>query len=211
MKALLTGYATVWNRPSALYRAAPGSGGFPWRYIFEPGAFRESIRDGFIAAVWNHDVEQRIGGTRDHTLSVHEDNFGLAFELDPYGLSIEQLSEISSGRVRGMSIEWRAIEEHRDFCDDEILITVRRADLVHVSPVEKPAIRSTGIEILRLEDAGTSSRECFGSYGEHLVTASPQHLASYRSAIDRIAKDGIARLNALRRVRARAASIEAAA
>ena len=144
---IITGHAAVFNRTSE------NLGGFVERIA--PGAFKGSLNDN-IFAYWNHNSDIVLGRTSNDTLSLTEDDKGLAFELKPNFKTqsgSEAFEQIRSGAVDQMSFgffvedpdndqEW---ERGEDGAPD--VRTLKRVRLVEVSPVSRPAYLQTDVGV----------------------------------------------------------------
>src|SRR3546814_12849922 len=73
----LSGYIAKFNSPTTI-----GS----FTEVIRPGAFRSSLQSGVdILALADHDASKVLGRTQSGTLTLTEDDAGLAFALDKIG------------------------------------------------------------------------------------------------------------------------------
>lgn len=96
----LAGHAALWNVVTRI----GGPQGF--REVILPNAFQRSLRSGQdLVALLDHDPARLLGRTRNGTLSLREDDRGLAFELTvpetSYGNDVLALARSQS--LGGMS------------------------------------------------------------------------------------------------------------
>jgi HK97 family phage prohead protease len=149
----LVGYATKWSAVSRV----PKLYGYCIR--FAAGAFTDSIASDEIFAVWNHDWEEVLAinrnlvhGTSFGVLNLREDGHGLAVEIEPpdnWQPDSPVFRDIRSGRIRGMSIEFKSQEARIDRLASGLSVcTVIRAKLNEVSPVYFPAIVESSIRLI---------------------------------------------------------------
>jgi HK97 family phage prohead protease len=134
---VIAGYAAVFNSPSE------DLGGF--RETIRPGAFRKTIKEGDIRALWNHDANYVLGRKSAGTLTLREDDHGLAFEVTPPDTqwARDLLTSIERRDVTQMSFAFSAIRDkwaQGDGAQTRELLEVR---LFEVSPVTFPAYPAT--------------------------------------------------------------------
>ena len=80
----IVGYAAVFNQ---LYVDLG-----PFREKIAPGAFKKTIQEADVRALWNHDPNFVLGRTKSGTLKLQEDDKGLAIEYcRQYCMSAESL------------------------------------------------------------------------------------------------------------------------
>lgn len=155
-KKKITGYAVKWR---SLSQPIWGM----YREQFERGAFTATLsaRVSDIYADWQHDPKEILGRS-PNTLTLREDDTGLWYEIDPPSWADKYVESIERGDVRGSSFMFISQVDERDFTADPdyVIRTVRKADLIAVSPVTNPAyltstagVRSEDplVEIIRAE------------------------------------------------------------
>lgn len=140
-KAVLTGYASVYDTPSI------DLGG--WREVIARGAFDETLASldrRPVKCLWNHNSDIVLGSTDSGTLRLESDGRGLIAMIDPPSWASPYVESVRRGDVTQMSIgfvvrqqEWR--ESH----DGSLVRIVRSVDLWEVSPVAFPAYEETTI------------------------------------------------------------------
>jgi len=158
----IRGHAAVFNKLSE------DLGGF--REIIEPGAFTSAIKRDDVRALFNHDPNYILGRNKAGTLTLEEDEKGLAIEIDPpdtqYArdlmVSIERrdISQMSFAfNIDGKKGErWEVDgEEVKDFMavvdamldgkQHDIIRYVIKARLYDTSPVTYPAYPQTDVKV----------------------------------------------------------------
>lgn len=103
--------------------------------IVSPGAFRESLKKGLPALLWQHDQKQPVGRFED----VREDDKGLYVKgrLAQEGKGLEAYELLKMGALNGLSIGFVTKEASRDPATRTRTIT--EADLMEISLVTFPA------------------------------------------------------------------------
>jgi len=136
----LGGYASVFNTETVI------AGLF--REQIAPGAFAEAVTQDDVRALFNHDPNFVIGRTASGTLSLREDETGLAYDAIPPDTQWARDLMVSVGRGDisqssfGFAVEsdeWT----HPTRNGELPLRTIRKAKLYDVSPVTYPAYEST--------------------------------------------------------------------
>lgn len=136
----ITGHAAVFNALSV------DLGGF--REKIAPGAFTRTIASDDIHAVWNHDERIVLGRNKRDTLTLAEDEVGLAIEIDPPDTRYVQdvvIAPIKRGDVDQMSFMFQTIEDAWNVIDGENVRTLLEVKLFEVSPVTFPAYPQTDV------------------------------------------------------------------
>lgn len=167
---VITGYAAVFNELS------DNLGGFYER--IEPGAFARSLESADVLALWNHDLNYPLGRTRSGTLSLSEDETGLAFEIQPPDTQYARDLLVSMGRgdIDQMSFGFTAIRDRWDQLGDQVVRTLLEVKLWDVSPVTMPAYPQTSASV-------RSKLESFTARGQAAAgSANEQAAAQARSA-----------------------------
>jgi len=122
-------------------------GGF--REQIAPGAFARAVREDDVRALWQHDDRYVLGRTRSGTLSLAEDEEGLAVDITPPDTQWARdfTESIRRGDVDQMSFGFLA---RRDvWVEDEqgeVIRTLLDVQLFDVSPVTFPAYPQTSVE-----------------------------------------------------------------
>lgn len=138
----LTGYASVWNQEAEILGM--------YREKVAPGAYKKTIREHDIRALWNHNTDMVLGRNKSGTLSLVEDDKGLRVEILPPDTQAgrDAVTSIKRGDVSQMSISFVPVKqdwEHPVEKNDLPLRNIREAKLFEVSPVAFPAFDQTSI------------------------------------------------------------------
>jgi len=145
----IRGYAAVFDSMSQpLY-------GF--REVIRKGAFKKSVRESDIRALWNHDPNYVLGRKSSRTLRLEEDEKGLLTRIFPPDTTWARdlMQSIERGDVSQMSFGFVAIKD-RWLPAGEDGLPVRElleARLFDVSPVTFPAYQQTEVHVRALMDS----------------------------------------------------------
>jgi hypothetical protein len=142
--AHITGYASVFNKDSEVL------GFFIERVA--PGAFKKTIKEADVRALFNHDPSFVLGRTRSGTLKLAEDKTGLHYEAEANmkKQSVRDLVEdIERGDVSQSSFGFNTVRDEWDYEDEPMRRTLREVKLFDVSPVTFPAYPDTEAQIER--------------------------------------------------------------
>lgn len=143
----VSGYAAVFNQVSEKLR---------WfKEKIAPGAFRESLASGEnIFAFWNHNSDLPLAATRAKTLSLEEDDSGLAFNMMLGETHHEEFAyrKIDDGTVRSMSFGFETLDDDWNIQGGEEVRTLLRVRLFEISPVMFPAYTQTSVEARAIEE-----------------------------------------------------------
>jgi len=138
-KPKIVGYAAVFNTWADI-------GGW-FRESIRPGAFAKTIRENDIRALMNHDPNYVLGRNKAKTLSLREDDKGLAVEIDPVGATWanDLMASMKRGDVSQMSFGFNVNKQEVDYDKDErVLVDVTLFD---VSVVTYPAYPTTTAQV----------------------------------------------------------------
>ena len=136
-KKIIDGYAVKWDALSQ-----PIGKYYPFKEKFKRGSMTQTLKTYTQRALWNHDDNIVLGNTKNRKLKLSEDDEGLRFELElpnsPNGDNVYEA--IKRKDVDGVSFGFRAVEEEWDEEDPKNVIrTIKRADLIEISPTAFPA------------------------------------------------------------------------
>lgn len=154
----IRGYAAVFDAMSQpLY-------GF--REVIRKGAFKKTVRESDIRALWNHDPNYVLGRKSARTLRLEEDDKGLLTRIFPPSTTwaSDLLQSIERGDVSQMSFGFRMVKERwgepgKDGLPVRELLEVQLFD---VSPVTFPAYQQTEVHVRALMDSVLSRIEAGG-------------------------------------------------
>ncbi len=138
----ITGHAAVFNSLSEPL--------WGFREMIAPGAFKDAIEKSDIRALLNHDSNFVLGRKKNGTLSLWEDERGLAIDIDLPATqwANDLLVTIGRGDIDQMSFGFMVGEDLWEEIDGETRRTILRVDeLFDVSPVTFPAYPETDIAL----------------------------------------------------------------
>lgn len=148
--AQLIGHAAVFDKPTVI--ADSWYGGL-WEESVARGAFKKTIKEADIRALWNHDANIVLGRNKAGTLELSEDETGLRVVITPpdneWGRPV--LEAVRRGDVSGMSIAFQVVRDEwtkPDRAKEPKALRKRRVlelKLSDVSPVTYPAFPQTDI------------------------------------------------------------------
>lgn len=135
---------------AAVFNSISGNGWF--REQVAPGAFKESIKNDDIRALFNHDKNYVLGRNKSGTLELREDKQGLLTTIVPPESGIVRdlvLDPIRRKDITGMSIGFEIITEERTKGEgnEPDLFTIKEAKLWDVSPVTFPFYEQTDVSL----------------------------------------------------------------
>jgi HK97 family phage prohead protease len=135
----LRGYAAVWDSPAQITEA-----GRSFTEVIKRGAFRSAIESkGDVLATFNHDVSRLLGRTSAGTLRIHEDDRGLAFEIDLPDHAADVREMVQRGDLRGASFTFTPKRGGEVW--DGTLRTLSDVYLYELGPVAMPAYPATSV------------------------------------------------------------------
>lgn len=139
----LTGYAArfnVWSEDLGFFKER-----------IKKGAFKKTIEEGDIRALFNHDPNLILGRTTNGTLHLEEDNKGLLYTVKLPDVSYVRDLKVSIKRqdITGNSFGFKTIQDKWTFkpdkeLDERDLIEVKLRD---ISPVTFPAYPQTNVQV----------------------------------------------------------------
>jgi len=155
----LVGYASVFNQEAEIFGI--------WREKVAPGAYKKTIKENDIRALWNHNTDLVLGRNKSGTLNLAEDSKGLKVEIVPPDTQAgrDAVTSIKRGDVTQMSIAFQIVKQEWYEPQDKNqmpLRTIKEAKLFEVSPVTFPAFEQTSISArstLEPESAAEDPRE----------------------------------------------------
>lgn len=162
-KSKIEGHAAVFDSPTDL--------GWFIEQI-EPGAFRKAIARDDVRALMNHDPNYVLGRNRAGTLSLAEDNVGLAMSIDPPDTqwANDLLVSMERGDISQCSFGFRTIKDAWDETDpNKPIRTLCEVELFDVSVVTFPAYPDTDAQVRSAQqifESRQAARQDSGKPGE---------------------------------------------
>lgn len=151
----IRGYAAVFDAMSQPM--------FGFREVIRKGAFKKTVRESDIRALWNHDPNYVLGRKSARTLRLEEDEKGLLTRIFPPSTTwaADLMQSIKRGDVSQMSFGFNMVKERwmdpgKDGLPIRELLEVRLFD---VSPVTFPAYPQTEVHVRALMDSVLSRME----------------------------------------------------
>lgn len=150
-KKTLVGHAAVFNEPTEI-----DNWWFSFREQIAPGAFKATIKEDDIRALFNHNPDYILGRNTAGTLELSEDEKGLKTIIQPPDTQAARdvITSIERGDISQMSFAFQVLEEEWAYGEEKEpdLRTIKKVRLFDVSPVTFPAYEGTDIA-LRSHDA----------------------------------------------------------
>lgn len=146
------GYAAIFGVESSI-------GGY-WTEVIAPGAFAASLAKRDVIAVHSHDTGRIMGRKGAGTLTLREDNRGLAFEnplpdtTDGRDLAVQ----IDRGDIAGMSFAFIATREEWNDLVEPPKRTILECDLYEITYTAFPQYPDTEVGMRSLEGARNERR-----------------------------------------------------
>jgi HK97 family phage prohead protease len=138
----ITGHAAVFD--------VIGEGGW-FREKVAPGAFRNTIEQDDVRALFNHDPNFVLGRNKAGTLSMREDDKGLLVEIDPPDTQFagDLMRSIDRGDITQMSFGFEILKEERVAGEgkEQDLFILKEVRLWDVSPVTFPFYKQTDVSV----------------------------------------------------------------
>lgn len=135
----ISGHAAVFNKKSNDLMF--------FREIVLPGAFKKTIKDADVRALWNHDPNFVLGRNKAGTLRLQEDDIGLKTDIDLPDTQFARdiYTSIKRGDVDQMSFGFRTVTDRWRIENKEYIRELIEVELFDVSPVTFPAYPQTDI------------------------------------------------------------------
>lgn len=141
----IEGYAAVFNQWADL--------GF-FREKVRAGAFKKTIKEADIRALFNHDANYVLGRNKAKTLHLAEDDHGLQFRVDPPDTSFANDLAVSIKRkdINQASFGFRTVRDEWNHDADPAERELIEVRLFDVSVVTYPAYEQTEVTARSLAD-----------------------------------------------------------
>jgi HK97 family phage prohead protease len=148
-----SGYAALFNNETDI-------GGY-WREKIAPGAFAKSLAARDVVALHSHDTGRVVGRKDAGTLTLSEDDTGLAFEnaLPDTSDGRDLVVSIDRGDIPGMSFGFVTRKQEWDETVEPPLRTIIEADLYEITYTAFPAYPDTSVGLRSLEHVRAERRE----------------------------------------------------
>lgn len=139
-RPVIEGYAAVFNALSE------DLGGF--REVVAPGAFKRSVDENDVRALWDHNSQYVLGRNKAGTLALDEDATGLRITIVPPETmwAADLLQSMKRGDINQMSFGFYKRADEWDYQTQPPTRTLRDVDLFDVSIVTYPAYPQTSAE-----------------------------------------------------------------
>lgn len=119
------------------------------------GAFTKTIKEADVRALWNHDANFVLGRIKAKTLSLSEDEVGLAIDVTPPKTTWARdlIVTMRRGDVDQASFGFRTIKDswEQDHDQGTVIRTLKEVELFDVSPVTFPAYPQTDMQVRSLQ------------------------------------------------------------
>ncbi len=183
----LRGYASVFDTEAIIWGM--------WREKVAPGAYKRTIKDHDIRALWNHNADLVLGRNKAGTLVLSEDKKGLAVDIHPPDTQAgrDAVTSIKRGDVTQMSIGFETVKQEWQYPENKRelpLRTITESKLFEVSPVTFPAFEQTSIQarsIMYLPSGDLDPLEearILYSCAQHGMRLTPEQRELLQAAID---------------------------
>jgi HK97 family phage prohead protease len=145
---------------AALFNVETDIGGY-WIEEVAPGAFAKSLNERDCLAVHSHDTGRVVGRLKAGTLSLREDEKGLAFEnkLPDTSDGRDLIVQLERGDIAGMSFAFRSVKSEWDETRDPPKRTIVEAELYEITYTAMPAYDATEVGLRSLEASRQERRE----------------------------------------------------
>ena len=147
--ATLIGHGAVYDQETII--------GGMFREVVAPGAFKKTLKESDVRALFNHDPNYPLGRNRAGTLRLSDDGVGLAYEIDlpdtRYALDLSR--SIERGDVSQSSFSFSPVGEDKrwwEYSKEEGVLplrSLRQLRLYDVSPVTFPQYEGTDVDLQR--------------------------------------------------------------
>jgi HK97 family phage prohead protease len=165
----ITGHAAVFNKDSEPM----------WGFVerVAAGAFKATIKEDDVRALFNHDPNIVLGRNTAKTLRLSEDAEGLAVEIDPPDTQAARdlLVSIERGDISQMSFGFITRKESWQYSKDgngPNIRTLEDVQLFDVSPVTFPAYPDTDVSVRSLQEIAEAGKRALAAVPPSVVPLS---------------------------------------
>lgn len=150
---LMVGHAAVFEQKSLPM--------FGFQEQVMSGAFKKTIQESDIRALWNHNPDHVLGRNKAGTLELDEDKRGLAVKITPPDTqwANDLCESIRRKDVSQMSFSFRTIKDSWHMEDGMPTRNLEEVRLYDVSPVTYPAYPTTDISVRAMAFAAAQISE----------------------------------------------------
>lgn len=180
---VISGYAAIFDSPTTI-----SQGYSSYNEVVSRGAFKKTIQEADVRALYNHNPDNVLGRTKSGTLTLSEDNVGLRYEVQvpdtTWGRDLVQL--IKRGDVSQSSFAFSPIRQDWSRAANKTELdtrTLQEVRLYDVSIVTYPAYEDTVAQVRSASDLALRSLGRL-SRGQALDEDDLRALRELRSAID---------------------------
>lgn len=142
----IEGHAAVFNKLSVRM--------FGFKEKIAPGAFKKTIKEADVRALFNHDPNFVLGRNKAGTLKLKEDDKGLFYSVQPPDTqgAKDLIESIKRGDVSQSSFGFKVVKDLWTHDDDggELIRELVEVRLFDVSPVTFPAYEATDTQVRSL-------------------------------------------------------------
>ena len=142
----IEGYAAVFNQWSEIM--------WSFKERIKPGAFKKTIKDADIRALFNHDPNYVLGRNKSETLELSEDSKGLQFRVTPPDAqwANDLYVSVKRGDIDQASFGFEAVRDEWDHNKEPAERDLIEVKLFDVSIVTYPAYPQTSVSARSLAE-----------------------------------------------------------
>ena len=142
----IEGYAAVFNQWSEIM--------WSFKERIKPGAFKKTIKDADIRALFNHDPNYVLGRNKSETLELSEDSKGLQFRVTPPDAqwANDLYASVKRGDIDQASFGFEAVRDEWDHNKEPAERDLIEVKLFDVSIVTYPAYPQTSVSARSLAE-----------------------------------------------------------
>lgn len=181
-RPVIAGYAAMFDTPTTINQSFGA-----YREVVARGAFKKTLKEADVRALYNHNPDHVLGRTRSGTLRLAEDEVGLRYEVDvpdtTWGRDLVEL--VRRGDVNQSSFAFAPVVQDWTRADagDPDTRTLREVRLYDVSVVTYPAYEETVAQLRSDADRGARALGRL-SRGQPLEGDDLEELARLKAIID---------------------------
>ena len=142
----IEGYAAVFDQWSQVM--------WSFKERIKKGAFKKTIKEADVRALFNHDPNYVLGRNKAETLELSEDSKGLQFRVDPPDAqwAKDLYASVKRGDIDQASFGFEAVKDEWDHNKDPAERELIEVRLFDVSVVTYPAYPQTSVSARSLAD-----------------------------------------------------------